>query len=153
MCSSRECGLAARANLRPADSDNPSQSAGQQYLSPASSCGTARAARLSKRRAVRPSHLTALYAARQPSAQAALQAAPRAAGQTVPQAAGQTAAQATAARGHLAGQQHLSPASGCRAARAARLSKRRAVRPSRLTALCSARQAAAQQCICEKRSA
>ena len=47
-------------------------------------------------------------------------------------------------RNSTAGQQQLSPASRCRAARAARLSRRRAVRPSHLTALCAARRAAAE---------
>ena len=56
----------------------------------------------------------------------------------------QSSAANTENRNSTAGQQQLSPASRCRAAHAARLSKRRAVQPSHLTALCAARRAAAE---------
>ena len=52
-----------------------------------------------------------------------------------------------------AGQQQLLPASRCRAACAARLSRRRAVRPSHLTALCAARRAAAAEAAAEAAAA
>ena len=57
---------------------------------------------------------------------------------------GQRSAANTENRNRAAGQQQLSLASRCRAACASRLSRRRAVRPSHLTASCAARRAAGE---------
>ena len=56
----------------------------------------------------------------------------------------QSSAANTEDRSNTAGQQQLSQASRCLAARAARLSRRRAVRPSHWTALCAASRAVAE---------